>query len=307
MLYYLPRFLSEHRDVALVIVGALLISMKGIIAKLLYAQGVTVEAALLLRAWIALPLIWAWALYRIGPRMIVALQPNLIAGALTAGVACYYFGSWLDFVALSMIDASLERVLLFSYPMLVVIARALMRRAWPERRVIVAVLMTYVGIIFAVGGFERQLWVENAFGAALVMGSACSFAYYMLANERVALAAGSVVFIVYASSSAALALVMHFVIFGQAADLVITPRAWGLLVFMTTATNVLPLFLISASIRRIGAQRASIISSIGPPATIVLAMVYLGESMHVTQVLGAALIIGGILVLEVRRSHAALT
>ncbi len=295
------RFAADYGDVALIVVGSLLISMKGVIAKLLYAEGVSVEAVLVMRAWVSLPMVWCWALYRVGPRTIAAVPRQLMAGALLAGFACYYFGSWLDFVALSIIDASLERVLLFSYPVIVVIARALMQRRWPSMRVSLAVVLTYLGIVLAVGGFDLRLWRDNGFGAALVLASACSFAYYMIANERVAVRAGSVVFIVFATFSAAVALALHFSYFGEPVDLVISARAWALLLFMTLATNVLPLFMFSASIRRIGAQRASIISSIGPPATIAIAMVVLGETMYPIQLAGAALIIIGIVILEARR------
>ncbi len=293
----------DSRDVLMVVLGALLISMKGIIAKLLYREGVTVEAILLLRAWISLPLVWAWALYRVGPRGILAVRPNLVAGAVLAGVVSYYLGAWLDFAALTLIDASLERVLLFSYPVIVVIARAVVLRRWPSRRVMGAVALTYCGIVLAVGGFEAGLWRANAFGAGFVLLAAAGFAYFLIANERVAREAGSVVFILFASSGAALAFAGHFAVLGDPAELRVSMPALGLIVFMTAATNVLPLFMFSASIRRIGAQRAAIVSSIGPPSTILLAMLVLDEALRPGQWFGTAMIIAGILVLEFRRGR----
>ncbi len=299
-----PRARGGLGDVALIVAGALLISTKGIIVKFIYLEGVSVEAVLLLRAWLSQPLIWAWALYRIGFAGVLRVPRNLVAGALIAGLGSYYLGAWLDFAALTLIDASLERVLLFSYPVIVVIARALTQRRWPPRRVVVAVSMTWCGIALAVGGLDLDLWRVNGFGALLVIASACLFSYYLIANERFAMAAGSVAFIVFATFAAALALTAHFAVFGEATSLDLTPRAWALLVFMTVATNVVPLFMFSASIGRIGAQRASIISSIGPPATIALAVILLGEVMHPVQLLGSALIVAGIVVLEARRSAA---
>lgn len=292
---------ADYGALALVVVGAIMISMKGILAKLIYAQGVSVEALLVMRAWIALPMVWLWAGYRVGWSAISNVPRDLVGGAMLAGFACYYFGSWLNFVALSIIDASLERVLLFSYPAMVVMARALLARRWPGPRTLVAMLMTYAGIIFAVGGFDRALWDVNGFGSLLVLASAASFAYYMMANERVARSAGSVAFIVYATLSAALALGIHFILVATPADLNVGATALALILFMTLVTNVIPLFMLSASIRRIGAQRAAIISSIGPPATIVFAMLLLGEIMQPGQLAGAALIVAGIVVLEARR------
>ncbi|MGR8921167.1 MAG: EamA family transporter, partial [Gammaproteobacteria bacterium] len=175
-----PRH-ARYADLALVIVGALMISMKGVLTKLLYREGVTVEAVILLRAWISLPLFWGWACYRVGLSGLVAIPPRLMRAAVVAGVVCYYFGTWLDFKALALIDASLERVLLFAYPTIVVLARAAIDRRPPGRRVVAALLLTYVGIVLAVGGFEPGLWRANGVGALLVLVAAGTFAYYLMA------------------------------------------------------------------------------------------------------------------------------
>lgn len=289
-------------DVSLVVLGAVLMSLKGIIAKLMYQQNVSVEALILLRGWIALPLVLAWAIYRIGPRRLLSVRSDLALGAGLAGITCYYLGTWFDFVALTMIDASLERVLMFSYPAMVVVARAITQRRWPAPKVLAAVALTYFGILCAVGGVAQSLWQANGVGAALVLAAAASFAYYLMANERFTNSAPSEAFIVYASCGAALGLTLHFAVFGSSGELLLSAHAWGLLFLMTAFTNVLPLFLFSASMQRLGAQRASIISSIGPPATIGIAVVVLGESMHPIQVLGTLLIIGGVVVLEARRA-----
>ncbi len=298
----------QHGDfghVALIVVAALLISLKGILAKFIYAEGVSVEATLLLRAWMAQPLVWLWVLSRTSLGRVLAVNPWLIAGAMLVGVACYYLGAWLDFVALQLIDASLERVLLFTYPMLVVIARAVVYRRMPAPRVVVAVALTWVGVIFAVGGSNGALWRANQVGALLVLISACGFAYYMMANERYTRRASSATFIGYSSVAAAAALTIHFSAVASLPDLVIPTRAWVYIFLMTLFTNVLPLFLFSASIRKIGAERAAIVSSVGPPATMIFAVYLLGESMAVSQYFGSALIVVGIVILEVRQKAVA--
>jgi drug/metabolite transporter (DMT)-like permease len=186
----------------------------------------------------------------------------------------------------------------------VVLARALIARRWPSRRLLAAVALTYLGVACAVGGLNVELWRANGLGAALVLASAAGFAYYLIANERVAVLIGSVPFIVCASSAGAVALTIHALLLGGstfASFAAMSVHAWWLVLLMTVATSVLPLFLFSASIRRIGAQRASIVSTIGPPATFVMAAWVLGEAMHPIQMLGAGLIIAGIVVLETRR------
>lgn len=296
---------ARHGDVALVVIGALLVSAKGVIAKLLFRHGVAMESVLLLRAWVALPLVWAWGLRRVGWTRLASAPPRLIGGAMLAGISSYYVGAWFDFAALTMIDATLERVLLFSYPVMVVVARACGQRRWPDRRVVAAVCATYAGVICAVGGFTTAHWQANGLGALLVLGSAALFAYYLIANERVAASLGSVPFIVYAMSAAALAFAVHAQVYGGSDLAHLSGHAWALIAMMSIGTNALPLFLFSAAIARIGAQRAAIVSTIGPPATFALAWALLGEKLLPVQVLGTALILSGILILELGRTRRA--
>ena len=272
-------------SVALVITGALLMAAKGIIAKLLYHSGVTLEALLVLRAVMALPLIWGWAWWRGElPRVWQAPKATL-AIAMLGGLSGYYLGTWCDFRGLELIDASLERVLLFTYPAIVVLVRALWRRRAPSAREATAVVLTWTGVV-------------------LVLASAALFSGYLFANEHVGKRIGSVGFMVVAATSAALALSLHFAIVSTPAAVSgLSGQLLLALLAMTAFTNVLPLFMISASIARIGAARAAIISAVGPPATLVLAWWWLGEAMGPVQLAGALCCVGGVLALEVGRAR----
>ena len=151
----------------MVVVGAVLVSGKGIIAKLLYRDGVSIEPTLLLRAWLALPLVWAWALYRVPLGLLFRGNRRLIAGAILAGAASYYAGAWMNFIALTMLDASLERVLFFTYPTMVVVARAVATRRWPSPKLLSGVALTYLGVAHAVGAFQRRPPAGQRLGGGL--------------------------------------------------------------------------------------------------------------------------------------------
>ena len=183
--------------------------------------------------------------------------------------------------------------------------RAVLRGAWPARRELLAALTAYAGVAFAVGGFDAGLWSANGKGAAFVLISAATFAVYLLANEQVGRTLGNVGFLVVAATAAALALSAHCMLTSGPAALVIPGRAWLLLLVMTVFTNVLPLFMLSAGIGRIGAARAAILSSIGPPATLCMAWLWLGERLGAVQILGAAIIVAGIVILETGRARPA--
>lgn len=299
---------SRADPLALVLVlgGALLLAAKGIFAKALYADGVALEALLVMRAGLSLPFIWGWALWRGElPRVFAAPRLTILVAAF-GGFCGYYVGTWFDFRALQLIEASLERVLLFTYPAIVVLLRALQRRAWPARREGLAAGVAYLGVACAVGGFDTRLWAENGLGAAFVLISAATFAVYLLINEHVGRTLGSVGFLVVAATAAALSLIAHFAVTSDlAALLAISPRAWTMLILMTVFTNVLPLFMLSAGIGRIGASRAAILTSIGPPATLGMAWLFLDERLHAVQFVGAAAIVAGIVILEAGRAPAA--
>src|SRR5262245_33958144 len=116
--------------------AAILFAIKGLFAKALYQRGVGFELLVTARALMAMPLFIGFAFFN---RTQDTAQPRpsrrAYAAAALAGIICYYVGAMVDFWALQMIDASIERVLLFSYPALVVLLSAIMRRAAPERRV----------------------------------------------------------------------------------------------------------------------------------------------------------------------------
>lgn len=132
----------------------------------------------------------------------------------------------------------------------------------------------------------------------MVRGSAALFAGYLLINERDARSIGSPGYLVVAMTSAACCLVVHSAFTSALSALEMSARAWGLIVAMTAFTNVLPLIMMAEGVLRLGAQRAAILSSIGPPCTFGVGWWLLEETLHPPQLWGAAIIISGILRLE---------
>ena len=297
--------ISAPWGVALVVGGALLMAAKGIVTKWLYRFGIQLEALLLLRALMSLPLIWGWAWWRGELKRVMAAPRAVLSAAALGGLSGYYVGTWCDFRALQLIDASLERVLLFTYPAMVVLARALWARRAPQLREVAAVSVTYVGVLLAVGGFDTELWRANQTGALLVLSSAALFAGYLFANEYAASRIGSVGFLVVAATSAAAALTGHFLVTSTSAALSLPPQVWWSVLLMTAFTNVVPLFMLSAGVGQLGAARAAVLTSVGPPATLFLAWWWLGESMHGLQWVGSLLCVSGVLILEVGRKRTA--
>ena len=281
--------------------GALLLSSKGIFAKLLYAVGMDFQSLATWRAIFALPLFWLWALAVSQPLRTLVLQPKAVIVAAFAGFIGYYLGALANFYALSLIGAALERVLLFSYPAFVLFGRWLLDGRRPDARAVAAVTITWLGVFLAVGGIDRQLLEANWKGAVWVLVSGLAMAGYFLANDRVNDRIGSVTFTVYAMTSACIGLAIHGGISGGI-HWPEHPSVPGLMAGLLIAATVAPLFLVAEGIRLIGAERAAVITTIGPLATMLLAWWFLGERLALQQAIGAALVISGILVLELGRS-----
>lgn len=304
---------SLRIGMACVAIGAMLFASKGLFGKALYQRGVGFELLVAVRAVIAMPLFLWVGLWR-GPRAPAVssddeakpLPPvppptarprrGAVVAAALAGIICYYLGALVDFWALTLIDASVERVLLFSYPAMVVLISSVMRRARPDSRVVLAMAATYLGIFFAMGGVDLHELRANLFGAGLVLVAALTTAIYFLIGERYTRELGSGRFVAIGMTSAAVLLALHFLAFRPLSEFAaLETLDWVLLGILGIACTFVPGLLQAEGMRRVGAQRGAIGSTVGPPTTIVLAAIFLGERLNVWQILGTALIVGSVL------------
>ncbi len=282
--------------------GAALFACKGIFSKQLFARGVQFETVVAVRALLAVPLFVGFTLVRDGAATVLASPRRAMAAASFAGFLCYYVGALLDFLALTMIDASIERVLMFSYPAMIVLFVSIRDRRRPPNAVLLAVGITYLGIFLAMGGMDHGELRANALGAGLVILSALTFAIYYLIVDRYGRELGSARFTLFAMGTSSVALTAHFLIHPGASALAsIDGAGFGLLVILGVACMFVPALLQAEGVGRIGAERAAIVSTVGPPTTILLGWAVLGERMSPWQLTGAGLIVLGILVVERQR------
>jgi drug/metabolite transporter (DMT)-like permease len=300
---------SRRLGMLLVAGAAVLFASKGLFAKGLYQRGVGFELLVTVRAVLALPLFAWFALRRTAgtsaaPR--AAPRARALAAAALAGAIGYYVGALVDFWALMLIDASIERVLLFSYPAMVILIGSVQQRRAPERRVVLAMVVTYAGIFFAMGGIDVHELTRNLFGASLVLVAALTTALYFLIGERFTQELGSARFAAVSMGTAAVLLSVHFIAMGSPRELAtLGAQDWLLLGILGIACMFLPGLMQAEGVRRVGAQRAAIGSTVGPPTTIALAAIFLGERLNGWQLLGSAMIIGSVLALTLGRSRAA--
>lgn len=276
--------------------GAILFATKGVFSKALSGGGVDYLTVTALRAVLALPLFAALALWR-GVSLRGAPRSALYLAAL-AGILCYGIGALLDFRALELIDVSLERALMFSYPALIAAWIGITRRKLPDAAVMLALALTYAGILLVVGAFDPVVWRQNLAGAALVLSCASATAAYFLLGERSIPHLGSHGFTIVAMSAAAVCVLIAFLLrHPVSVVLQLNLHQWLLLLALAVLCMFLPTLCQAEGIRRIGAQRGSMASMIGPPAAMLLGVALLGESPGIWQLAGTGLIVVGIAII----------
>jgi drug/metabolite transporter (DMT)-like permease len=290
--------------IALVLAASVGFSARGVLVKLAYPYGVDATTLMTLRMVFALPFFALMALAAGVPPTPLQRADWIMLVAL--GFIGYYLSSFLSFLGLQYVPASLERLLLYLSPTLVVLMSALVFRQRVRRHHVIALGLTYGGIMLVMGDtlVLAQEPQPLAIGGLLVFGSALTFATYLIASGALIPRLGSLRFTAYASGAACLFVIAQFLLTRSVAalDLPLPVYAYGFA--MAIVSTVLPTWMMAEGIGRIGANQASIVSSIGPVSTIVLAALVLGEPITPVQLCGAALVLAGVWLVGSKREPA---
>ncbi len=287
-----------------VVLGAVGYSSKAIFIKLAYRYGVDATTLLALRMAFSLPAFLVLAIGSLGQREARTLAMQHWPALLWSGLLGYYIASYLDFLGLQYVSAGLERLVLFSYPTLVVLLAAVVYGRKVNDAQAHALMLCYAGIALVV---SRELTLSSAdghtfLGVALVFASAWAYAFYLLGAERLIAAIGSLPFTAYAMTVSCLACILQFVYARPLSALVLPGAVYAHALGMALFATVLPAFLLSAGIRRLGAGQAAILGTLGPVSTLLLAWVFLQEDVTLVQLLGALLVLGGAIKVSALRS-----
>jgi drug/metabolite transporter (DMT)-like permease len=286
---------AERTGIALAILAAAGFSSKAIFVKLGYAYPVSAVTLLALRMAMSLPFfMWVAARSHAGA---IRIGAGDAARLVVLGLLGYYGASILDFIGLQYISAGLERLILFVYPTLTVLIGVLFQGQRVGRREVGAIVLCYLGIAFAFAhdlsfsDNSRDIWI----GGAFVFGSALSYALYLSGSASMITRLGSARFAALAMLVSSGATLLHFVIEQPLTALVQPLPVYVISLGMAVFSTVLPVFAQSAAIRQLGSGRAVLIGSLGPVMTIGLGWLVLNESISLAQIGGAAMVMGGVL------------
>jgi drug/metabolite transporter (DMT)-like permease len=276
----------------LAVLGAIGFSGKAIIVKLAYRHGVDAITLLMWRMLLALPffLAMAWWAGRGKP----ALKGRDWRDIAVLGFTGYYLASYLDFAGLAFISASLERLILYLNPTLVLLISVVYFHHKLQARQVIAMAISYAGV-FAVFAHELSFEGANtAIGTALVFASAISYAIYLALSGKVVQRLGSMRLAGLASSVACALCIGQFLLLKPLSAAVIPERVLWLSLLNATACTVAPVLMVMLAIARIGAPLSSQVGMVGPMSTLIMGVLILGEPMNAWIAVGTGLVLGGV-------------
>ena len=279
--------------------GAIGFSGKAIIVKLAYRHGVDTVTFLMLRMLLALPffmaMVW-WTQHRKGAQP-VPLSRRALLGVVWLGFCGYYLASFLDFAGLQYISASLERLILYLNPTLVLLLGIALYGKRASRHQWIGMAVSYAGVVAVFGHEVLLTGADVGVGAALVFGSAVSYALYLSYSGELVRRLGALRLVGLASCVACVLCVGQFAVLRPLRILTeLDSAVWWLSVVNASLCTVLPVVLVMLAIERIGSALASQVGMVGPMATLAMAALVLDEPLSPWVLAGTALVMAGVFI-----------
>jgi drug/metabolite transporter (DMT)-like permease len=283
-------------------VGAIAFSGKAIIVKLAYRHGVDAVTLIMLRMLFALPIfaLMAWWASRGKP----PLNRRDWMGISGLGFTGYYLASFLDFAGLTYISASLERLIVYLSPTMVLLLGLVLYKRHITRAQMLGMLISYGGIFMVFGHEIESAGAHVVLGGVLVFLSAVSYAVYLSFSGELVQRLGSLRLVGLATSVACLLCLAQFVILRPMSAALVAPEVVWLSLLNATLCTAVPVLLVMMAIERIGASMASQAGMIGPISTILMGVFILGEPFTLWIAAGSVLVMVGIFVFSQRRPMA---
>lgn len=280
--------------------GAILFSTKAIIVKKAF-HATSVDALTLLtdRMIFSLPFYVGAAIFTSRKKDNTPMSQRQWICVILLGIEGYYLSSYFDFVGLQYVPAGLERLILFLYPTFAVLINSFLFRQKINNIQKLALVLTYAGIGIAYFG-ELKIDIVNPdfyWGSFLIFICAITYSFYLVGSGRMIPVLGAAKFTAYAMLAATAGVFIHFLLRNHSTVHLFDHSLLGYAILLALIATVAPSFMLSYGMKKIGANNAAIITSIGPVSTILQAHFILGDKIFAEQVAGTVLVIIGVLLI----------
>ena len=285
---------TDPRGAILVMAAAACYALSVVFAKGAYGLGVSVQTLTVWRFAIGALAFWgivalrrpAWLARRVVLTAIGMGAVGFAAQALT------YFG------AIAVMDAGLATLLVYTYPAIITVIGFLTRRQSPTRRTLAALGCSAVGMLLLVG--LGGLATVSRLGVGLALTAAVTYALYTIVASSLPAEADVVLLMAIVTTSAFTSVLVVALVSGSPLSLGAGPAVYGWVLAYIAVGTLLAMTLHLQGLVRIDPSRAGILSSIEPLVTAAAVAAVYGERMTLAQIAGGAVILVGIVILQLR-------
>lgn len=270
-----------------------------IFGKLAYGEGATVGTLLAVRFALAAALFWTLLLVGGGAHQVRALRGRDLGAGLALGACGYAIQSGSYFAALQRIDASLLSLVVYTFPAMVAAAAVALGRERIDARKLAALALGSGGLALVVAGAGTG--ALDPLGAALGLGAAVVYSAYILVGDGVVARIRPQLLSALVCTGAAVTLTVGSALLGELRPGDVTATGWGWMACIAAVSTVASISLFFAGLRRVGPTTASILATVEPLVTVLLAFLVFGETLGAVQLAGGALVLAAVLALHVRR------
>ena len=289
--------------IAMAVAGVVCFSLRPILIKLAYGYVVDPITLLALRMIFSLPFFLAAAAWVGRDAKRAPMTRRDVWAIVFLGFIGYYFSSFVDFLGLQYISAGLGRLILFMYPTLVVLLSIAFLHKRPTAPEVVALGVTYSGVALVMANAAQGANKHLVLGASLCFASAAGYAVYLVAGSQVVQRVGSMRFTAYATSVASAFCILQFLLLRPLSALNMPVQVYGLAIAMALVATVLPVFITTEALKRIGANQVALFGALGPVTTVFFGWVGLDEVMTPVQLAGAALVLAGVVLVTLKAAR----
>lgn len=292
---------ARRAGIAMAAAGAVLFSAKAILAKLQYRYGVDSLQVLTLRMAFSLPLFAVLGVRETRRARVAKTLPSRreLGLIVILGVLGYYLSSLLDFWGLEYVPVSLERLILFLNPTIVLLIGLFVFKRRVATKEWVALAVSYAGVVLVMIENLRVQGDHVLFGSALVLGAAISYAIYLAMSGELIKRLGTLQLVAYAMIVSTAAVMIHYLIAREVSALLgLSWQVYALAAANAVLCTFLPVTFTMAAVARLGAGTAAQFSVIGPVSLVFLGAWVLGEPITAIQLIGTAVVLGGVVLLS---------
>lgn len=276
----------KNIGILVVFLATVFLSTKSIWAKLIYLDSLSPLNVLVCRAVLSLPF-FLIPMIRFDWNSV---NKSKVFKYSFFGAILYLSSSIADFIGLLYISASLERAVLFTFPIYVFLLSSDLSRITFSK--VVLIVSTVLGLAIMFNPNVDNHLTDTLIGISLVLLSAIFWALFIIYSKRAVSNISPTIFTSTYMCITTVLLLLGFIIDSKNFTTFSTLQTHTMiyLVFLAIFCSIIPSYLMSFGLKRINASLAAVISAMGPIVTLALDVVILNHNLALNEIIGAIIV-----------------